>query len=87
MVTKLIPIGNSMGLLIPGSFIKQLNLDKTELEILIENKGLVIRPVTKIPPRKEWDKLFKAAIAADGNPEKDQFEGMENESDENEWTW
>lgn len=56
MKTNLIRIGNSKGIRIPSSIIKELDLgEQIEMEI-IENK-LIIKPVKK--PREGWDTAAK----------------------------
>ncbi len=51
-------------------------------------KGLFIQSEEKttVPPIEEWDALFKKAIAAGQAPEDDTFDGLENLTDESEWT-
>ena len=56
MEVSVIPIGNSRGIRIPKSILKQLNIaDKVEMEI--HNKEILIRPVNKIP-RTGWSDKF-----------------------------
>lgn len=67
---------------------KQLNLEKdTEVVLSVEHDAIMIKPVHIIPPREEWNALFTKAIKAGERPEHDVFEGLENKSDQNEWTW
>jgi len=61
MQTRLIAIGNSFGVRLPKSIIKQFNLDKTDLEITVKDDGILITPVVDVPPLADWDKLFKDA--------------------------
>ncbi len=85
MQVKLIQIGNSMGLRLPKSLIKQFNLDKNMIEIVAEEDGIKIKPSIGIPPLETWDSMFKTAIAEEP-AENDVFNGVNNISDE-EWTW
>ena len=87
MQVKLVQIGNSMGLRLPKSLIKQFSLDKGEIELSVENDGIKIKSTASVPPLETWDLLFKNAMATDSNLDTDAFEGLENESDPNEWTW
>ncbi|QEH41691.1 AbrB/MazE/SpoVT family DNA-binding domain-containing protein [Chitinophaga sp. XS-30] len=87
MHTKLIHIGNSMGIRIPKNLIRQFNLDKGEIELTIEKDGILIKPEKSVPRREEWDMLFSKAIAAGEKPENDVFEGLQNSTDKNEWEW
>lgn len=87
MHTKLIHIGNSMGVRIPKNLIKQFNLDKGEIELSIEKDGIMIKPERSVPPREQWDMLFSKAIAAGEKPGSDVFEGLQNSTDKTEWEW
>lgn len=61
MQTRLVAIGNSYGVRLPKSIIKQFDLDKGEIELVIKKEGILICPATAVPPLKEWDALFKRA--------------------------
>lgn len=87
MQVKLVQIGNSMGLRLPKSLIKQFSLDKGEIEISIESDGLKIRSVESVPALETWDLLFKNAISNGNEPDKDVFDGIGNEGDDTEWKW
>lgn len=54
--SKIIKIGNSRGLRIPKVLLKQLNI-RDEVELEIQEKQLVIRPVEK--HRKGWALQFE----------------------------
>jgi len=54
--SKIIKIGNSKGLRIPKVLLKQLNI-RDEVELEIQEKQLVIRPV--YAPRKAWSSQFE----------------------------
>ncbi len=87
MYVKLVQIGNSMGLRLPKSLIKQFSLDKGEIELSIETDGIKIKAVESVPALETWDLLFKNAIADDDTIDKDVFEGLGNEEDKTEWKW
>lgn len=74
MQTRLIPIGNSYGVRLPKSIIKQFDLDKSNLEIVVKEEGILITPVADVPPLAEWDKLFKEAKKKGYDAEKDAKE-------------
>ena len=61
----------------------------THAEIIIRaNKGKIIIEAKKEEVNtnlSSWDKQFKQAIKAGSKPEKDFFDGMENEFDKKEW--
>jgi antitoxin MazE len=57
MKVNIISIGNSKGIRIPKTLLKQFDLhDEADLEI--KKDGIVIKPV-KIKPREGWDRAFK----------------------------
>ncbi len=52
MLVSVVPIGNSKGMQIPKSILKQLNIEeKVELKVLDKEK--LLKPVTK-NPREGW---------------------------------
>ena len=56
MLVSVVPIGNSKGIRIPKSILKQLNIEeKVDLEVL--GKEILIKPVTK-KPREGWYEEF-----------------------------
>ena len=57
MIAKIIRIGNSRGIRIPGHVLKQLNI-KEQVEMIINDKKqeLVLKPLRE--PRKGWDESF-----------------------------
>jgi len=52
-MSTLIAIGNSQGIRIPKPIIKQAHLEDSELELVVVDDGLLIKPVTKIH-RDSW---------------------------------
>ncbi len=81
--TKLIKIGNSQGIRIPKSILKQLNFT-SEVEIDIQDNQLVLRPLATA--RHGWDTAFSAMAQAgddlllDGDTAPSQW-------DDAEWVW
>lgn len=71
MQTKLIQIGNSYGVRLPKTYIRQLGLDKGTIEISIKKEGILISPVLDMPPLEDWDRLFVAAKKAGFDPKTD----------------
>lgn len=53
MVVSIIPIGNSKGIRIPKAVLDQLDI-KDKLELEVEDKQLILRPVRR-KPREGWD--------------------------------
>jgi len=83
-------IGNSKGILLSNSMIKELGVsDDAEVIVTTEKGRIIIRPAEN--KRKintdlsTWEAQFKAAIKSGDKPEKDLFEGMENEFDKEQW--
>lgn len=79
-MSRLIPIGNSLGVRIPKILIIQLGFNEdTELEMKITDEGLLISPVSH--GREGWAECFK-------EPD-DLFLGEEivNQFDKDEWEW
>jgi antitoxin MazE len=75
MYVKLVQIGNSMGLRLPKSLIKQYHLDQGDIELKIEDNGIMIVPgKSKVAPRKDWDRLFNEAKASGFDPDQDATE-------------
>lgn len=85
MRTKLRKIGNSKGITLSKSLLDQYQFEE-EVEIVIQENGLLIMPV-KAKPREEWEKQFKAAANKAQKPEKSLLEGFANQFDKEEWTW
>ena len=80
MQTRLVPIGNSYGVRLPKSYIKQFNLDKGLIDIVVKKEGILITPAANVPPLEEWDKLFKQAKNKGFNAEEDlkEFSDWDN---------
>jgi antitoxin MazE len=58
MHTRIINIGNSRGIRIPGKILKALAItDDVDLTFDEHKQEIIIRPIRK--PRHEWDKAFK----------------------------
>ena len=56
MLVSVVPIGNSKGIRIPKSILKQLNIEE-KVELEVHNKEILIKPVTK-KPREGWYEEF-----------------------------
>ena len=83
MKIKLISIGNSKGIRIPSSVIKQCGLGD-ELEMRVENGVIMLAPVRSV--REGWSTAFeKMATAGDDAPLVPDT--LQNEFDAEGWTW
>ncbi len=83
MTTKLINIGNSMGIRIPKTLIQQYDLSETEIELRAEDNGILITPIKKA--RTGWEEMFskeKGKVVIEQN-----IINVPNEFDETEWIW
>lgn len=56
MKTKLIKIGNSIGIRIPRHMFEQIGL-KNEVELEVKNNKIIIKPIIKL--RAGWEDDFK----------------------------
>jgi antitoxin MazE len=82
MKSKIISIGNSKGVIIPSSFMKDLGLtDAVEMEV-VENT-LVIRPVSKV--REGWEERIVQAAKDDSG--KDRLPDFFKDEKLEDWTW
>ncbi len=83
MKVKLISIGNSKGIRIPSSVIKQCGLGD-ELEMHVENGVIILAPVRSV--REGWSVAFeKMAATGDDVPLVPDAPG--NNFDAEGWTW
>lgn len=82
MKSKIISIGNSKGVIIPSSFMKDLGLtDSVEMEV-VENT-LVIRSASIA--RKGWEEQIALAAKADNS--KDRLPDFFKDENMEDWTW
>ncbi|MCA1754855.1 MAG: AbrB/MazE/SpoVT family DNA-binding domain-containing protein [Spirochaeta sp.] len=57
MKVSVVPIGNSKGIRLPKAILEQLNIsDQVELEV--ENKQIILRPIIKAP-REGWEEALQ----------------------------
>ena len=85
MIQSIRKIGNSSGILLPKSMLLACGIT-TEVEIEVQDKTILLRPVQPVRPvRQGWEAAFAAAIAAGEEPEGDLFEGISNRFDQTEW--
>lgn len=85
MKTKLIRIGNSKGIRIPKPIIEQSELTD-EVELIVGDHEIILRSISS--PRKGWDKAFEA-MADNGDDALFDINSpsLNNNWDEDEWTW
>ena len=82
MKSKIISIGNSKGVIIPSSFMKDLGLtDSVEMEVV--DNTLVIRAVSNA--RKGWEEQI--ALVASTDKSNDQLPDFFKDEKLEDWTW
>jgi antitoxin component of MazEF toxin-antitoxin module len=87
--TRIRAIGNSKGVILNGLLMETAGLN-TDMDIIIQaSKGIIkIMEAKKNEVNTDlstWDKQFKTAIKNGSAPEKDLFEGLQNNFDSKEW--
>ncbi|MEA2047081.1 MAG: AbrB/MazE/SpoVT family DNA-binding domain-containing protein [Campylobacterota bacterium] len=86
-MSTLITIGNSQGIRIPKPIIKQAHLEDTELELVIVEEGLLIKPVVKMN-RESWVSDIEQVYLNQKNKKDEAFLGdLLNDSDLEEHEW
>lgn len=83
MKVNLISIGNSKGIRIPSSVIKQCGLGD-ELEMRVEKGVIVLAPVRSV--REDWGAAFEKMAVA-GDDVSLVPDALENDFDAEDWTW
>jgi len=83
MKVHLISIGNSKGIRIPASVIKECGLGD-ELEMRVENKAVILTPARRT--RDGWDQAFNSMHKA-GDDDALWPDDMQADFDDKEWTW
>jgi antitoxin MazE len=83
MRLKLVQIGNSQGIRIPKSLLRQCGMED-EVEVEMENNTLILKP-TNINSRAGWDSAF-SKMAKEGDDQLLDPE-LKTEFDQEEWEW
>lgn len=83
MKLKLVQIGNSWGIRIPQSILRQCKFQK-EVTIAIVDGNIVLSPTNE--PRKGWDEAFKKMAKANDDKLLDQ-DIIDSSFDKKEWKW
>ncbi len=86
-MSTLIAIGNSQGIRIPKPIIKQAHLENRELELVIVEDGLLIKPLEE-QHREGWVSDIEQVYASHKN-KKDEasLDDLLNDSDLEEYVW
>ena len=86
-MTTLTPIGNSQGIRIPKPLIKQAQLENTQLELIVIDRGLLIRPIVK-QNRSSWSENIEQVLASNhGKKDEAILDDFLNDNDLEEWEW
>lgn len=81
MKINIINIGNSQGLILPTTILRQLNLSKgSTVELTISNGSILIKP----EPRQGWAEAAHLVYTAGKNQ---LLPDLTNEFEKKEWTW
>ena len=80
---NIIQIGNSKGIVLPHTLIKQCGF-KNAIEVELVDNCLVLKALKQ--PRQEWEKLFKAERQID-DLENREILTLQNKWDKEEWEW
>ncbi|MEO4042534.1 AbrB/MazE/SpoVT family DNA-binding domain-containing protein [Hoeflea sp. CAU 1731] len=83
MKINLVSIGNSKGVRIPASIVKECGLGD-ELEMRVEDGVIMLAPVRSL--REGWAESFKK-MATNGDDAALLDDALENEFDAEDWTW
>jgi antitoxin MazE len=84
MKTRIVRIGNSQGIRIPKPILEQTGL-QGEVEIVVDNHSLVIRPIKK--PREGWAQAFQEMARHGEDALLDPDVPSLTSWDEEEWEW
>jgi len=83
-MARLIKIGNSQGVRIAKPLVEQAELDRYELDLVLVDEGLLIRPIR--PIRQNWEGAF-LEMATEGGDAALLDEDAPNRFDEDGWAW
>ena len=61
METKLIKVGNSFGVRLSKTLVNQYKLEECSIEIVASEEGILLKPISNVPPLSAWDDLFQQA--------------------------
>jgi len=82
MKANIISIGNSQGIIIPSTLLRELKLSsKSGVELEVKDGAIIIKP----DPRQGWaEAAMEMHASGDDLPLLDEFG---NDFDKDEWTW
>lgn len=82
MKARIISVGNSKGIIIPATFLKQLSFQE-EVELEVEEGALIVRPLnqSRLGWEEQIEKVMKKGTVKKSAPDFFDYENLE------EWTW
>ena len=84
MKTHIIKIGNSKGVRLPSTLLKQSHLGE-EVELVAKEGQITIYSATK--PRQGWDEAFRKMAQRGDDTLLDKETQVETDWEKNEWEW
>lgn len=86
-MTILTKIGNSQGIRIPKPLIQQAHLENTNLELIVLENGLLIKPINNTQ-RDSWEKNIEQVLSTHKGMEDEAYlEDLLNDNDLEEYEW
>ncbi|MFA5454627.1 MAG: AbrB/MazE/SpoVT family DNA-binding domain-containing protein [Sulfurimonas sp.] len=86
-MTMLTKIGNSQGVRIPKTLIKQAHLENVQIDFEVVENGLLIKPVNN-PARDNWEDNIKEVLAKNRDSKDEGLLGdFLNDSDLEDYKW
>jgi len=82
MIVNIVPIGNSKGIRIPKSILKQCNIQE-KVQLGIENGKIILEPLHN-NPRADWSRSFKNMAE---NAEDELIVADFLDEDNKDWEW
>lgn len=85
-MTRLIKIGNSQGVRIPKTYIKESGLQDRELQLTITQEGLLISPKEGLP-REGWRKNIEQTLQKSSGSDEAREQAFLDDSDLEPFQW
>jgi antitoxin MazE len=82
--TRLVKIGKSRGICLPGPLLDQVELDE-EVELEVQDGQVIVRPVPR--PRRGWEKQFDGMTTRGDDRLLDSKAFSLTSWDEEKWVW
>ncbi len=86
-MTTLIQIGNSKGVRIPKAILEQTRLGEGEIEFVVTEEGLLLRPVKRKKPRKGWREAIEKELKMRKSDDDPALDNSLLHEPLDEWEW